>query len=81
MKVHPRQGRLVRFATGLDNLLSNFVGSAQIGPYVAPDPNVYAIDIACPSCGQPISEHRKDRTAAIGRLYCPSAQERQDAAG
>lgn len=69
----PRSGRLLRLADGLDSLLSNFVGSAQIGPYVAPDPQQRRIDMACPSCGRLISEHETDRTAAIGRLYCPSA--------
>jgi hypothetical protein len=68
-----RTGRLMRLAEGLDALLSNFVGSAQVGPYVPPDPAVRQIDIDCPSCGQPISRHVTDRTAAIGRLYCPSA--------
>jgi len=68
-----RPGLLLRFAEGLDSLLSNFVGSAQIGPYVAPDPAQRRIDIDCPSCGRPISRHETDRTAAIGRLYCPSA--------
>jgi hypothetical protein len=68
-----RPGLLLRFAEGLDSLLSNFVGSAQIGPYVAPDPAQRRIDIDCPSCGQPISRHATDRTAAIGRLYCPAA--------
>jgi hypothetical protein len=68
-----RTGRLLRLAEGLDSLLSNFVGSAQIGPYVAPDPEQRRIDIACPSCGRPISQHETDHTAAIGRLYCPPA--------
>jgi hypothetical protein len=66
-----RRTPLVRFAEGLDRLLSNFVGSAQIGPYVPPDPNQRLIDIACPSCGQLISRHRTEHTAAISRLYCP----------
>jgi len=66
-----RTGWLIRLAEGLDGLLSNFVGSAQIGPYVAPDPSVRQIDIACPSCGQLISRHQTDHSAAIGRLYCP----------
>lgn len=61
-------------AEGLDGLLSNFVGSAQIGPYVAPDPRVRQIDIDCPSCGQPISRHQTDHSAAIGRLYCPALE-------
>jgi hypothetical protein len=60
-------------ADRLDDLLSNFVGSADVGPYVAPDPSVRAIDIACPYCGLPLSRHEADRTAAIGRLYCPPA--------
>jgi hypothetical protein len=64
---------LVRFADGLDAMLSNFVGSADIGPYVAPDPLRRLPDIACPSCDQPISKHQTDRTATIGRLYCPPA--------
>jgi hypothetical protein len=68
-----RTGWLVRLAEGLDGLLSNFVGSAQIGPYVAPDPAVRRIDIDCPSCGQAISRHETVHSAAIGRLYCPSA--------
>ncbi len=65
---------LVRWADGLDSLLSNFVGSASIGPYVAPGDEISArapIDLDCPSCGQPISRHQSDRTATIGRLYCP----------
>ncbi len=62
---------LLRVAEGLDSLLSNFVGSAQIGPYVAPEAERARADIACPSCGRPISRHGTDRTAAIGRLYCP----------
>lgn len=65
---------LLRAATWLDDLLSNFVGSADIGPYVAPADEISArapIDLACPSCGQPISRHQRDRTAQIGRLYCP----------
>ena len=33
---------LVRFAEGLDRLLSNFVGSADIGPYVRPDQEISA---------------------------------------
>jgi hypothetical protein len=69
----PRAGWLLRLAEGLDGLLSNFVGSAQIGPYVPPDPEQRRIDIACPSCGQPISRHGVERTTAIGRLYCPPA--------
>jgi hypothetical protein len=69
-----RPSWLLRAATGLDDLLSNFVGSADIGPYVAPSDEISArapIDLDCPRCGQPISRHQRDRTAAIGRLYCP----------
>jgi hypothetical protein len=65
---------LVRWAEGLDSLLSNFVGSADIGPYVAPGDEISArapIDLNCPSCGQPISQHQRDRTPTMGRLYCP----------
>lgn len=65
---------LLRFAEGLDSLLSNFVGSADIGPYVRPDQEISArapIDLDCPSCGQPISRHQRTRTATMGRLYCP----------
>lgn len=64
---------LVRLAEGLDSLLGNFVGSAQIGPYVAPDQERPLRDIDCPSCGAPISRHRTEHTAAISRLYCPAA--------
>ncbi len=67
----PRPGLLTRFADGLDGLLSNFVGSAQIGPYVAPDPDQVYADIACPTCGRLISAHRTEHTAQISRLYCP----------
>jgi hypothetical protein len=63
---------LDRLAAGLDGLLGNFVGSAQIGPYVAPDQERPLRDIDCPACGQPISRHDAARSAAIGRLYCPS---------
>ncbi len=68
-----RPGLILRLAQGLDSLLSNFVGSAQIGPYVPPEAERPRADIPCPSCGRPISEHDTDRTAAIGRLYCPPA--------
>ena len=67
-----RQGWLFRLAEGLDWFLSNFVGSAQIGPYVAPDQERPLPDMTCPSCGLVISRHATDRTAAMGRLYCPS---------
>jgi hypothetical protein len=68
----PRGPRwLVRAAAGLDGLLGNFVGSAQIGPYVPPELERPRPDIACPSCGQPISRHRTEHTPAISRLYCP----------
>jgi hypothetical protein len=63
--------RLRRVAEGLDSILGEFVGSAQIGPYVPPDPKVRLLDPACPHCGAPISRHQTDRNRAIGRLYCP----------
>lgn len=66
-----RRGWLVRLAEGLDGLLSNFVGSAQIGPYVSPDQERPRPDIACPICSHPISQHSTDRSATMGRLYCP----------
>ena len=56
----PRTGRLLRLAEGLDSLLSNFVGSAQIGPYVPPDPEQRRIDIAVPEL-RPAHLRARDR--------------------
>ena len=71
---HQPRSWLLRWADSLDSLLSNFVGSADIGPYVPPDQEISArapIDLDCPSCGQPISRHQRERTPTMGRLYCP----------
>jgi hypothetical protein len=62
---------LNRYADLLDSLLGEFVGSAQVGPYVPPDDSVRNRDSLCPYCDQPISRHISERTSAIGRLYCP----------
>jgi hypothetical protein len=62
---------LLRLSDELDSVLGNFVGSAQIGPYVPPDQERELPDVDCPDCGQPISRHRIERTASRSRLYCP----------
>jgi hypothetical protein len=71
-RVRPKGPRwLLRLSDELDSLLGNFVGSAQIGPYVPPDQERPLPDVDCPDCGQPISRHRIERTASQSRLYCP----------
>lgn len=59
------------FFNRLNRIAYMFTGPAQVGIGRPEEPYVPPSDPRCPLCGQPMNEHRVDRSGERTRVHCP----------
>ena len=57
----------------LDRIFYPILGPSQVGDPNEPAPPPIRTDLRCPLCKNLMADHEVERSAAIGRLYCPPA--------
>ena len=69
-KPAPSGSGFVRLFDWLDETLSRYIGTAQLGPYGTVVKQVG--EAVCPVCGHPMAEHTIDHTNLNAVLHCPA---------
>ena len=63
------------FFNRLNRVVYTFTGPAQVGIGRPEAPYEPPADPRCPICGEPMDQHRVDRSGERTQLYCPTRTE------
>jgi hypothetical protein len=69
----PARSARIPWYERLDRFFYPILGPSQVGDPNEPPPPPLRTDLRCPLCHNLMSDHEVERSATIGRLYCPPA--------